>query len=84
MEMLAICNLGSTHLHLVDKSRQRFGYETQARHRGEIESGLENVEDWRSSVEHDIDGFAWTAAGSHSQSPGMVTVARGGTLNDVE
>ena len=55
----------SAYLDSVDKSRQRFGYETQARHWGEIESGLKNVKDGSSSVEHNVDSFACTTAGIH-------------------
>ena len=46
-----------THPDSVDNSRQRFRYETQARHWGEIESCLKDVEDWSSSVECGVDVF---------------------------
>jgi hypothetical protein len=68
MVMLAVQRLRSTHLHFVDKDRQRLGYETQARHWGEIESGLENVEDWSSSAKRKVDSFTWTMARDHGDS----------------
>ena len=57
--------LGSAYLHSVDESRQRLGYETQARHWGEIERGLENIKDRAGSVERDVDGFSARAVGGH-------------------
>ena len=65
--MLAVPGCGFTHLHSVDKSRQRFGYETQAGHWGEIKSGLEDVEDRAGSVERDVDGLSARTAGGHGQ-----------------